>query len=145
MDSITPDEEGDIETQKFKVPLPRDEEDSSKKRKVSPLKSSSRKKPRIPVTKMGTALMLDDFDFIIAAVNDASKEIIEKQEAKQEQMYSQTEITLQGVQQVLHSSQAISTAPLPEGTPEVGDESLQLCNIVDTFKVCLRHAQEEKA
>jgi hypothetical protein len=56
--SITPDEEGDdeegtkTEQQKFKVPPPRDEEDSSKKRKVSPLKSSSIKKPRTPVTKM---------------------------------------------------------------------------------------------
>jgi hypothetical protein len=54
--SITPDEEGDDEestkSRKFKVPLPRDEEDSSKKRKVSPLESSSRKKPRIPITKM---------------------------------------------------------------------------------------------
>jgi DNA-binding protein YbaB len=44
---------------------------------------------------------LDDFDFIVAAVNDASKEIIEKQEAKQEQMYRQIEIVLQVVQQAL--------------------------------------------
>jgi hypothetical protein len=109
------------------------------------MKSSARKKPRTPVTKMRTSLTLDEFDFIVATVNDASKEIIEKKEVKQEQMYSQTEIALQGVQQVLQSSQAISTAPLPEGTTEVGDESLQLCKIVDTFKVCLRHAQEEKA
>jgi hypothetical protein len=89
--SITPDEVGDdkegIKTQRIKVPSPQDEEDSSKKRKVSPLKSSSRKKPRTPVTKMRIALTLDDFDFIVAAVNDDSKEIIEKQEAKKEQMY----------------------------------------------------------
>ena len=63
--SITPDEEGDdeegeeFEQQQVKVPPPRDEADSSKKRKVSPLKSSSRKKPRTPVTKMRTALTLD--------------------------------------------------------------------------------------
>jgi hypothetical protein len=85
--SITPDEEGDdeedTETRKVKVPPPRDEEDSSKKMKVSPLKSSSRKKPRTPVTKMRTALTLENFDFIVATVNDASKEIIEKQEVKQ--------------------------------------------------------------
>jgi hypothetical protein len=88
MPSITPDEEGDDEEgtetkqQKVEVPLPRDEEDSLKKMKVSPLKSSSRKKLRTPVTKMRTALMLDEFDFIVATVNDASKEIIEKQEVK---------------------------------------------------------------
>jgi hypothetical protein len=56
--SITPDEEGDdeegtkTEQQKVEVPPPRDEEDSSMKRKVSPLKYSSRKKQRTPVTKM---------------------------------------------------------------------------------------------
>jgi hypothetical protein len=70
--SITPDEGDDgkeiegteIEQQKGEVPLPRYEEDSSKKRKVSPLKYSSleEKKPRTPVTKM----------------------ILEKQEAKEE-------------------------------------------------------------
>jgi hypothetical protein len=48
--------------------------------------------------------MLDDFDFIVVVVNDASKEIIENQEVKQEQMYSQIEIMLQGVQQELQSS-----------------------------------------
>jgi hypothetical protein len=81
MDFITPDEAGDeeegTETQRVEVPSPRDEEDSSKKRKVSPLKSSSRKKPRTLVTKMGTTLTLDDFDFIVGVINDASKEIIE--------------------------------------------------------------------
>jgi hypothetical protein len=81
--------------------------------------------------------MLDDFDFIVAAVNDASKEIIENQEAKQEQMYSQIEIALQGVQQALQSSREIFTAPLPEGTTEVGDESVQLRKIVDTVEVRL--------
>jgi hypothetical protein len=43
---------------------------------------------------MQISLTLDDFDFIVAVVNDASKEIIEKQEVKQEQMYSQIEIAL---------------------------------------------------
>jgi hypothetical protein len=54
--SITPDEAGDdeegTEIQRVEVPPSRDEEDSSKKRKVSPLKYSSRKKPKTPVTKM---------------------------------------------------------------------------------------------
>jgi hypothetical protein len=101
LDEEGADEEGaEYEQQQVEVPSPRDEADSSKKRKVSPLKSSSIKKPRIPVTKMRTTLTLDDFDFIIAAVNDASKEIIEKME----QMYIQIEIVLQGVQHALQSS-----------------------------------------
>jgi hypothetical protein len=63
----------EIEQQKGEVPPPRDEEDSLKKRKVSPPKYSSWKKPRTPITKMRTTLTLDDFNFIIAAVNDASQ------------------------------------------------------------------------
>jgi hypothetical protein len=149
--SISPDEGGDgeeiegaeIEQQKGEVPPPRDEEDSSKKRKVSPLKSSSRKKPRTPVTKMRTTLTLDDFNFIIAAVNDASQEILEKQEVKQEQMYNRIEIELQGVQQALQSSRAVSTAPLTAGTVEPGDEPTQLHRIADMVEAHLRRAQED--
>ena len=93
---------------------------------------------------MRTALTLDEFDFIVAVVNDSSKEIIEKKEANKEQMYSQIEIVLQGVQQALQPSRAISTTPLLEGTTEVGDESIQLHKIADAVEVCLQHAQEEK-
>jgi hypothetical protein len=39
------------------------------------------------MTKMKTVLTTNDFDFIIAALNDASLEIVEKQEAKNEEMY----------------------------------------------------------
>jgi hypothetical protein len=130
--SISPDEGDDgeniegeeIEQQKGEVPLPRDEEDSSKKRKVSPPKSSSWKKPRTPVTKMRTTLTLDDFNFIILSVNDDSHEILEKKEVKQEQMHSHIEIELQGIQQTLQSSRVVSTAPPIAGTIEPGDELL---------------------
>jgi hypothetical protein len=43
---------------------------------------------------MKTVLTTDDFDFIIAALNDASLEIVEKQEAKQEEMYDRIEVKL---------------------------------------------------
>jgi hypothetical protein len=79
----------------------------------------------------------DDFSFLIAAMNEAIEEIIEKQEVKKETMYNRIEIALQGVQQALQSSHTVSTAPLPEGTPEEEDEPLQLCKIADTFEVCL--------
>ena len=59
-------------------------------------------------------------------------------------MYSQIEIALQGVQKEIQSNRAISTTPLPEGTTEVGDESIQLYKIDDIVEVRLRHAQEEK-
>jgi hypothetical protein len=84
--SISPDEGDDgeeiegteIEQQKGEVPPPRDKETHRRKGRFHLSKSSSRKKPRTPVTKMRTTLTLDDFNFIIAAVNDASQEILEK-------------------------------------------------------------------
>jgi hypothetical protein len=44
------------------------------------------------MTKMKTMLTIDDFDFIIAALNDASVEIVEKKEAKQEEMYDRLKV-----------------------------------------------------
>ena len=109
------------------------------------MKSSSQKKPRTHVTNMWTTLTLDDFDFIIAMVNDASKEIIEKQEAKHEKMYNYIEIELQGVKQELQSSRVVPTMPLTTGTIELEDEPAQLRWIVDMVEVHLRQAQEDTA
>jgi hypothetical protein len=53
-------------------------------------------------------------------------------------MYNRIEIKLQGVQQELQSSHAVSTAPLLEGTTKEGDEPVQLCNIANTIEVCLQ-------
>jgi hypothetical protein len=149
--SISPEQGGDgeeidgteAEQKKGEVTPPRDEEDPSKKRKVSPPKPSSQKKSKATMTKLQTILTPDDFDFIVAALNDASLEIAEKQEAKQEEMYNRIEVELQGVQQALQSSRTVSTAPLPLGTPELGDEPAQLHRIADTVEAHLRRAQEE--
>jgi hypothetical protein len=89
-DSISTEQGGDdretdgaeVEPMKGEVTPPRDEEDPSKKRKVSPLKFFSRKKSKATKTKFETTLTSDDFDFIIVALTDASMEIAEKQEAK---------------------------------------------------------------
>jgi hypothetical protein len=59
-----------------------DEVDPLKKRKGSHLKHSSRKKSKATMIKMQTVLTSDDFDFLIAAMQDASLEIAEKQEEK---------------------------------------------------------------
>jgi hypothetical protein len=50
---------------------------------------------------------------------------------------------LQGVQQALQSSRAVSTAPLPSGEPELGDEPAQLRRLADATEAHLRRAQEE--
>jgi hypothetical protein len=91
----------ELEQKKGEVTPPRDEEDPSKKRKVSPLKPSSRKKVKAIRTKFETTLTSNDFDFIVAALNDASLEIEGKQEAKQEEVFHHIKDELQGVQQEL--------------------------------------------
>jgi hypothetical protein len=88
-------------------------------------------------------LIVDDFDFIIAAINDASQEILQKLEAKQEEMYNRIEVKLRGVQHALQSSRAVSTAPLPSGEPELGDEPAQLRRLADATEAHLHRAQEE--
>ena len=88
-------------------------------------------------------LTIDDFDFIIAAVADASQDILQKHEAKQEEMYDRIEAELWGVQQALHSSHTVSTTALPLGELELGDEPTQLHWLVDTVEAHLWRAQEE--
>jgi len=56
----------------------KDEEDPPKKIKVSPQKPLSRKKMKATKTKFDIVLTPDDFNFIIAALNDALLEIAEK-------------------------------------------------------------------
>jgi hypothetical protein len=100
--SVSPDRGGDDESEEIngigveqkqgEVTLSRDETDPLKKRKVSPLKPSSQKKSRATMTKMKTVLTTDDFEFIIIALNDASLEIVEKQEAKKEEMYDRLKV-----------------------------------------------------
>jgi len=70
------------------------EVDPLKKRKGLPLKPSSWKKLKATMTNMQTVLTSDDFFFLIAAMQDASLDIVEKQETKQEEMYDQIEIEL---------------------------------------------------
>jgi hypothetical protein len=147
--SISPEQGGDGEEidgtkdehKKGEVTPPRDEEDPSKKRKVSPPPPPEAfflEKSKASMTKMQTILTSNDFDFIVAALNDASLEIIEKQEARQEEMYNRIEVKLQGVHHALQSSRIVSIAPLPLETLELGDEPSQLHQLTDTIEALLR-------
>jgi hypothetical protein len=89
--SISAEKGGDgieVEQKKGEVTPPRDEEDPSKKRKVSPSKLSSSKKMKATRTKFETTLTSDNFDFIVVALNDALIEITKNQEAKHEEVFS---------------------------------------------------------
>jgi hypothetical protein len=127
----TLDEEGNDEDLEEVEQQPEDEVEVLKKRKGSPSKSSVKKKSKATMTKMKTMLNPDDFSFLLTTLNEAIEEIIEKKEAKQEMMYNRIETELQGVQRALQSNRAVSTVPMPKGTPEAGDESVQLHRIAD--------------
>jgi hypothetical protein len=103
-----------------------DEADPSKKRKVSPMKATSGKKSKARKTTMRTKLTFDDFDFIIAIVEDASQDILQKHENKQEDMYDIIEVELRGVLKTLQFSHAVCTAPPPLEELEWGDELAQI-------------------
>ena len=62
----------EYEQKQGKVTSPRDEADPLKKRKVSPPKPSFWKKSRATLTKIQIVLTVNDFDFIITVVNNAS-------------------------------------------------------------------------
>jgi hypothetical protein len=68
---------------------------------------------------------------------------LQRNEAKKETMYEKIEAELRGVQQALHSSRTVSTAPPPLEETELGDEPTQLHRLVDATEACLFHAQEE--
>jgi hypothetical protein len=78
----------------------------------------------------------------LETLNEAIEKITEKKEAKQQTMYERIEADLQGVQRALQSNRAVSTTPIPEGTTEAGDESVQLCRIADIVEVRIRKAEE---
>jgi acetyl-CoA carboxylase beta subunit len=86
-------DKGDEKNPSEVTPL-RNKVDPLKKRKFSPPKPSSWNKSKAIMTKMKTMLTVYDFDFIIVALNDASLEIVEKQEAKQEEMYDRIEVEI---------------------------------------------------
>jgi hypothetical protein len=88
--------------------------------------------------------MMDDIDFIIVVVSDTLEDILQRNEAKQETMYERIEAKLKGVQQSLHSSRAVSTAPPSSEGTKLGDEPPQLRRIVDVTEAHLHRVQEEK-
>jgi hypothetical protein len=92
---------------------------------------------------MWIVLTIDDFEFIITAIADALQDILQKHEAKKEEMYDRIEVELRGEQQAIKSSHAVSTTPPTSEAPELGDDHSQLRRLADATEACLRRAQEE--
>jgi hypothetical protein len=94
----------EVEQNRGEVTPPREEEDPSMKIKITPPNPSSRKKARATRTMLKTTLTPDDFDFLIATLNDVSLELAEKQEEKKEEIFNRIKGELQEVQQALQSN-----------------------------------------
>jgi hypothetical protein len=90
---------------------PIDEAETSKKRKVSPMKPTSWNKSKATKPQMKTMITMDGIDFIIVAISDTSEDILQYNEDKQDTMYEIIEEELKGVQQALYSICTVSTTP----------------------------------
>jgi hypothetical protein len=117
--------------------------DPSKKRKITPLRPSSRKKTKATRTMRKTMLTLDIFDFLIVALNDVSLELMENQEAKQDELFNRIMGKFKETQQALQSSQEVSTASLTMEISGTDDEPTQLRQITEKFEDHLRRYQED--
>jgi hypothetical protein len=89
-------------------------------------------------------LIVDDIELIITVVEDASEDIFQKHGANQELMYDIIEKELRDIQQAIHSSRAVPTAPSSAENTELGDEPTQLQRLVDATETRLSRVQEEK-
>jgi hypothetical protein len=118
--------------------------EASQKRKVSLEKPSARKKARTNKPQSKNVLTVDDIDLIITVIEDASEDILQRQGAKQESMYDRIEKELKDIQQAIHSSRAVPTAPSSAESVELGDEPTQLRRLADATEARLHRAQEEK-
>jgi hypothetical protein len=54
---------------------------------------------------------VDDVDIIIAAMEDASEDILQRHEANQETLYDRIEKDLKDIQQAIYSSCTVPTMP----------------------------------
>jgi hypothetical protein len=88
--------------------------------------------------------MIGDFNFIIIAISDALKDILQRNEEKQETRYERIEVEIIGVQKALHSSHIVSTMPPPLEETKLVYEPTQLFTIANAAKARLHHVQEEK-
>jgi hypothetical protein len=147
-DEVNKEEEGEEDKQeKGEATPPKDpltEVETSKKRKVSPQKPSARKKSRANKPQSQNVLTVDDIQLIITAVEDASEDILQRHEAKQETLYDRIEKELKDIHQAIQSSHAVSTAPSSTENVELGDEPTQLRRLADATETQLHRVQEEK-
>jgi hypothetical protein len=81
------------------------------KRKVSPQKSSARKKTRASKPELEATLIEDDISLVLGAMEDASEDILQIYGAKKEELYGSVEKELKEIQQAIQLICAVATVP----------------------------------
>jgi hypothetical protein len=71
-------------------------------------------------------LKVDDVHLIIAAIEDASEDILQRHESKQETLYDRIEKELKNIQQSIHLSYVVPTTPSSTKIIELGYDPTQL-------------------
>jgi gas vesicle protein len=87
---------------------------------------------------------VDDVDLIIAAMEDASDDILQGHEENQETLYERIEKDLKDIQQAIYLSRTVPIVPLSSKTVELGDEPTQLQRIEDAIEARICQFKEEK-
>jgi hypothetical protein len=83
-------------------------------------------------------LTVDDVDLIIAAMEDASEDILKRHGVKQKMLYERIEKELKDMQQAIHSSHAVPTVPSSSKIVELGNEPVQLRRLADATEAQLQ-------
>jgi hypothetical protein len=100
---VNQEEEGEEDKQEegevISLKDPLTEVKTSKKRKGSPQKPSTRKKSRATKPHSQKVLTMDDIQLIITATEDASEDILQRHEDKQETWYDRIDKELKDIQQ----------------------------------------------
>jgi hypothetical protein len=77
---------------------------------------------------------VEDDNLIIAVMEDTSDDILQRHEANKETLYDRIEKEIKDIQQAIHSSCAVPTAPSLVEITELGDEPTQLRRLVDAIE-----------
>jgi hypothetical protein len=117
------------------------------KRKVSPKKPSARKKTCTNKPQLEATLTDDDISLVHRAMEDASKDMLQRYREKQEELYGRIERELKEVQQVVrlvHAVPTVSSTPSSSQTAELGDEPVQLRRLVMQQKLGSRELRKRR-
>jgi hypothetical protein len=89
-------------------------------------------------------LTVEDVDLIIATVEDALEDILQRNEENQETLYHKIEKELKDIHQAIYSSRAVPIVPCSAKIVELVDDPSQLQWLADETKARLCQSKEEK-